>query len=152
MQIVCVIVTCIGLLDWTKPCEGAGFHEKEQNLLASKVLPLLNAISSVTGESPFTRWKNTAFANPLRKTPKQHPAAKAVVQALRRGERYAVENLSPEQLTLYNKVRSAFDAELQTMNDLGMGVGRITNYVPQIYDIDMMQTHQDEIIAVFAVK
>ena len=138
------------LADWTKPREGAGFHEKEQNLLASKVLPLLNAISSVTGESPFTRWKNTAFANPLRKTPKQHPAAKAVVQALRRGERYAVENLSPEQLTLYNKVRSAFDAELQTMNDLGMGVGRITNYVPQIYDIDMMQTHQDEIIAVFA--
>ena len=51
---------------------------------------------------------------------------------------------------MYNKVRSSFDAELQAMNDLGIGVGRITNYVPQIYDIEAIQTHQDEFITIIA--
>ncbi len=138
------------LADWTKPREGAGFHEKEINFLASKVLPILNGIRSVTGETPITKWKDTVIANPFVKGVKQHPAAAAVVKALRRGEDYAVNNLNSEQLALYNKVRSSFDAELQAMNDLNIGVGRITNYVPQIYDIEAIQTHQDEFITIIA--
>ena len=138
------------LADWTKPREGAGFHEKEINFLAAKVLPILNGIRSVTGETPFTKWKDTVLSKPWSNKVRQHPAAAAVVKALRRGEDYAVDNLNPEQLALYNKVRSSFDAELQAMNDLGIGVGRITNYVPQIYDIEAIQTHQDEFITIIA--
>lgn len=113
------------------PKAGTGVREKQVHELASKIMPIVDAIREVTGDSRLAEWGKFVGTGG---NPKQNQRISQVERALRTGD---IRNLDAQQIGLYNVVRRSLDKEIEDLRAGGSVIGRIMqNYYPQVWSVE----------------
>ena len=127
--------------DWLKPKEGTGHFERQQRMMAERVMPLLDKLNALPGVGgAVKRWARDSVGRP------QVPGMRKIVKALRRapGSR-AEQALTPTERAAYDSIRASFAEEIATMKREGMVIGEVRNgYFPQVWDADKITKNLPE--------
>lgn len=137
------------IADFIKPEEGVGVNEIHASELAKKVVPVFNKLHKLKDASnPISRWARKS--NPLAQRSSQPASHKRLIEALRRGDMFALE--SSEEREIFVEIQTLFEAELKQMREDGIQVGDvkrspgINGYMPQVWDADAISENPNAFI------
>lgn len=111
-------------------------HVEQANLMGERVYAIRDALKELPdAESKLGRWLQNSWKP--RKQPESHAK---IFKALRMGlESPAARRLSEAEMTAARKIRDLLDAEFRELRKSGVIVGRVENYMPQIWDTEALQ-------------
>ena len=120
-----------------KPENGVGHYEKHGSRVGKKVMPILNLIESINDPEKGAGRRYLDRVNQWGYKPSKGEAK--VLKAMRRPDGNVYEaRLKGDERKLYDLLRSQFKSELDEMRSQGLFVGNIKNYVPQVWDVNMI--------------
>lgn len=111
-------------------------HVDQANLMGDRVYAIRDALKDLPdGESNLGRWLQNSWKP--RKQPESHAK---IFKALRMGlESPAAKRLTETEMAAARKIRGLLDAEFRELRKSGVIVGRVENYMPQIWDTEALQ-------------
>lgn len=119
------------------------FFPKTYNRFAREYMPIRNALNRMPDADGVIRnWARKS--NPFTVSKSQPASHNRIVQALRRGEdsRFFARLSDPEK-KVFHQIREMFNNLHQEMVDMDVMIGNIRNYVPQVWDTDVIKQDMD---------
>ncbi|GAA4652553.1 hypothetical protein GCM10023116_48370 [Kistimonas scapharcae] len=136
--------------DFLAPEHGTGHFERVNSVLSAKVQPIIDALHKLPDAGNalhrYARGVNVK---------KQPDSFQRIVDAMRvdpdskAGQR-AVAKLKGQEKGVYEMLRDAFAYEKDLLKDIGIPLGDIKGYFPQIWRGDMITKHYDEFVSELA--
>lgn len=144
------------LADKIKPVNGVGFYEKLDTNIGSamysskdksgRAVSIFTMLRSLPGaKSTVERWMSR---NKFWGQVPQPDSYKLIVSALRLGDR-AINELPPEIKAAAIEVRRYFDRMLDSARAAGLDIGRVDNYLPQIWDTGAIKSNPNDFVLKF---
>ena len=132
-----------------KPENGVGHFEKHGSRVGKKVMPILSLIQKINGPEKGAGRRYLDRVNQWGYKPSVGEAR--VLKAMRRpaGSPYETR-LRGDERKLYDMLRAQFKNELEEMRGQGLFVGKIKNYLPQVWDINMIMKNEEEFLVKMA--
>ena len=130
--------------DWVAPLEGTGHYAKHNAMAGDKFVPLMNILNNLPdGFKWYERYgsKFKVFGD----VP-QPPSHKRILRALRYGldpNSAAYKRLSKEESLAAQKIDQMFKDEWNFLNDSGVEMGHIRNYVPRVYNAEAIKKNMN---------
>ena len=125
-----------------KPEDGVGHYEKHGSRVGKKVMPILKLIQEISGTEKGAGRRYMDRVNQWGYKPSASEAR--VLKAMRRpdGSKYE-QRLRGDERKLYDMLRKQFKSELEEMRGQGLFIGNIKNYIPQVWDINVINRNAD---------
>ena len=125
-----------------KPENGVGHYEKHGSRVGKKVMPIIKLIQDINGPEKGTGRRYMDRVNQWGYKPSQGEAR--VLKAMRRPVGNDFEKrLKGDERKLYDMLRTQFKGELEEMRGLGVLIGNIKNYIPQVWDVNMINKSKE---------
>lgn len=126
------------LADWHR-----NHHIEHANLMGDRVHNLREALKDLPdAQKPLERWLQNSWKP--RKQPESHAR---IHKALRMGlDSPAGKRLSDVEMKAAKAIRDMLDAEFRYLRQSGVIVGRIENYMPQVWDVEALQRDPDTFV------
>jgi len=125
-----------------KPENGVGHYEKHGSRVGKKVMPIIKLIQDINGPEKGTGRRYMDRVNQWGYKPSQGEAR--VLKAMRRPVGNDFEKrLKGDERRLYDMLRAQFKGELEEMRGLGVLIGNIKNYIPQVWDVNMINKSKE---------
>ena len=125
------------IADFVSPEKGGGFYERHANDVGGEIMPLFNFMDGKVGISKARNWANSLKFFGDIPQPKEFAN---VIRALRRGD---MAKLTDSEKEIYAAVRTSLDRAHSKMRDVGIAVGKVKDYVPQVWDIDKIRANSE---------
>ena len=112
---------------------------------AGKFMPIADLMSKLPDTGNFvSRWFRKSTASALQKQPESHTR---IVKALRRSnDSRQYKALSSQEREIVDKIRQTLDAERAALKGNGFHVGYRRNYLPQVWNQNVIRKNKDEFI------
>ena len=125
-----------------KPEEGVGHYEKHGSRVGKKVMPILKLIQDISGTEKGAGRRYLDRVNQWGYKPSVSEAR--VLKAMRRPAGSKQEQLlRGDERKLYDMLRKQFKSELEEMRSQGLFIGNIKNYIPQVWDINVINRNAE---------
>jgi len=132
------------IADWIAPLSGAGHYAKHNAMAGEKFVPLMNMLNNLPDS--FRWYENYGSKFKVFGEVPQPPSHKRILRALRYGldpDSAAYKRLSNQEMMVAQKINQMFKDEWNFLNDSGVQMGHIRNYVPRVYNPEAIKKNMN---------
>lgn len=141
------------IADFIAPEKGPTMFENHASAVAKELIPMVRELESLPGADGMTkgyfRKISDLTAGLTHRGTNQPTAFDRIVGAMRRGN-MEINKLAPEEKAAAEKAVDFFSRYRTRLEESGVRVGMINNYVPQLHDVDAIQRDPDNWVRVVA--
>ena len=141
------------LADFIAPEKGATMFEQHASAVAKEIVPMVRELESLPGADgmvkAYFRKISDLTAGLTHRGTNQPAAFDRIVSAMRRGN-MEINKLAPEERAAAQKAVDFFTRYRTRLEESGVRIGMINNYVPQLHDVDAIQRDPDNWVRVVA--